>query len=341
MRRRLSTTYNGTMYRRGPYYQKQRQRFSFISREFTTIIVTAVLGLGGALIMVKSDSQSNWLAGKAAPSSEVQAQSSRQGDMAQNTDVRSGQPLDSSKLPDVATLLDLASPEKKEIAMRLVSSAENSTLNWRAQYAYIEDIGDGRGYTAGIIGFCSGTGDMLQLVERYSRDKPDNPLASFLPALRQVDGTDSHAGLGDAFVTAWKLAATDPAFQKAQDSLRDDVYFKPALTLAKSDGLGALGQFVYYDAAVMHGPDAWGGGLPDLRVRAVAVAKPPAQGGDEKVYLQAFLKVRKAEMAKESAHRDVSRINDAQEAFLAAGNLELKLPLVWSMYGDDFKITSL
>jgi chitosanase len=46
-----------------------------------------------------------------------------------------------------------------------VASAENSTLNWRGAYRYSEDIGDGQGYTAGIIGFCSGTHDMLALVE--------------------------------------------------------------------------------------------------------------------------------------------------------------------------------
>ena len=36
--------------------------------------------------------------------------------------------------------------------MELVSSAENSSLDWKAQFGYIEDIHDGRGYTAGIIG---------------------------------------------------------------------------------------------------------------------------------------------------------------------------------------------
>jgi hypothetical protein len=63
----------------------------------------------------------------------------------------------------------LATPQKKEHAMRLVSSAENSSLNWRAQYRYIQDIHDGRGYTAGIIGFCSGTGDMLEVVRAFTR----------------------------------------------------------------------------------------------------------------------------------------------------------------------------
>lgn len=70
--------------------------------------------------------------------------------------------------------ITLAAKEKKEIAMRLVSSAENSSLDWKAQYQYIEDINDGRGYTAGIIGFCSGTGDMLELVQNYTQHNSDN-----------------------------------------------------------------------------------------------------------------------------------------------------------------------
>jgi chitosanase len=112
----------------------------------------------------------------------------------------------------------LASPKKKEIAMRLVSSAENSSLNWRAQYRYIEDIHDGRGYTAGIIGFCSGTGDMLEVVQAYTRARHRNPLAHFLPALRRVNGSASHAGLGRRFVAAWRRAARSGAFRRAQNS---------------------------------------------------------------------------------------------------------------------------
>lgn len=83
----------------------------------------------------------------------------------------------------------LADPAKKEIAMQLVSSAENSSLNWRAQYGYIEDINDGRGYTGGIIGFTSATGDMLQVVSLYGMMAPKAGLLKFLPALRKVNGT--------------------------------------------------------------------------------------------------------------------------------------------------------
>ena len=96
----------------------------------------------------------------------------------------------------------LAAPAKKELAERFLSSAENSTLDWRSAYGSIEDTGDGHGYTAGIIGFCTGTDDLLTLVERYTEDHPDNGLARYLPALRAVNGTDSHKGLDPGFPAA-------------------------------------------------------------------------------------------------------------------------------------------
>src|SRR5690349_10988229 len=82
-----------------------------------------------------------------------------------------------------ASAKDLTDPHEKDIAMQLVSSAENSSLSWKAQYGYIEDIGDGRGYTGGIIGFCSGTDDMLDVVQNYTKIEPTNILAKYLPAL--------------------------------------------------------------------------------------------------------------------------------------------------------------
>jgi chitosanase len=234
--------------------------------------------------------------------------------------------------------VDLFDARKKEIAMELVSSAENSSLDWKAQYAYIEDIGDGRGYTGGIIGFCSGTGDMLQVVEDYANREPGNGLARYIPALKKVNGTDSHSGLGSAYVSAWHKAASDTAFQDAQDAERDSVYFNPAVNQAKSDGLHALGQFIYYDAMVMHGPgddaDSFGG----IRKAAMKKAKTPAQGGNETTYLNAYLDARKVVMKKEEAHSDTSRIDTEQRVFLNNGNLSLDTPLKWKTYGDSYTI---
>ncbi len=44
---------------------------------------------------------------------------------------------------------------------------------------------------------------MLEVVERYTELKPENELEKYIPALEQVNGTDSHDGLGNAFEKAW------------------------------------------------------------------------------------------------------------------------------------------
>ncbi|WP_405812529.1 chitosanase [Streptomyces sp. NBC_01520] len=232
----------------------------------------------------------------------------------------------------------LAAPELKEIASRLLASADASTLDWRSRYGAIEDLGDGNGYTAGIVGFCSGTNDMLQLVEAYTEDRPDNPLAPFLPALRAVDGTDSHEGLGAAFTAAWQEAAEDPAFRTAQDRTRDRLYFEPAVRLAKLDGLGTLGQFVYYDAMVLHGPGVEANGFYGIRDAAMASADTAAEGGDETAYLGAFLDESRAAIRARTVQRDTTRIDTAQRVFLRDGNLELSTPLEWEVYGETFRI---
>lgn len=237
-----------------------------------------------------------------------------------------------------AASVNLDDPAKKEIAMELVSSAENSSLDWRAQYKYIEDIHDGRGYTAGIIGFCSGTHDMLELVQYYTKQKPNNILAKYLPALEKVDGTASHSGLDPNFTRDWKTAAKDKAFQDAQDEERDRVYFNPAVAQGKADGVRALGQFTYYDAIVMHGNGDDPTSFQNIRKRALSHAKPPAQGGDETTWLNAFLDARVWAMKQEEAHSDTSRVDTEQRVFLKNKNFDLNPPLKWKTYGDPYEI---
>ena len=232
----------------------------------------------------------------------------------------------------------LAAPAMKTMAQQLVSSAENSTLNWRGTFGYIEDIGDGQGYTAGIIGFCTGTDDLLTLVERYTADHPDNGLAKYLPALREVNGTDSHEGLDPGFTEAWKAEARKPGFQQAQLAERDRAYFEPAVRLAKLDGLGTLGQFIYFDAMVFHGPGVDDDGFYVLRERAQREADTPAQGGSEKAYLDIFLDIRRAAMKDKRPGIDTSRIDTAQRQFLYDGNLALKPPLRWKVYGETYRL---
>ncbi|MFG3383541.1 chitosanase [Streptomyces sp. NPDC047999] len=247
---------------------------------------------------------------------------------------------ESAENPDDQAIADLppglAAPAKKELAQRFVATAVNSTAEWRSTYGAIKDIGDGKGYTAGIIGFCTGTHDLLTLVERYTEAHPGNGLARYLPALRAVDGTDSHEGLDPGFTAAWEAEAEVKAFREAQESERDRVYFDPAVQLAKLDGLGTLGQFVYYDAMVFHGPDTAANGFYDLRERALAEADTPAEGGSEEEYLDAFLDVHRKAIGAKRPDSDTSRVDTALRQFLHNGNLSLDTPLEWRMYGTPY-----
>jgi chitosanase len=247
-------------------------------------------------------------------------------------------PAGASQESVAVAAVGLDDPAKKEIAMKIVSSAENSSLDWRAQFKYIEDIGDGRGYTAGIIGFCSGTHDMLELVQEYTKRKPGNVLAKYLPALERVDGSDSHSGLDPNYTKDWKTAAKDTVFQQTQESERDRVYFNPSVAQGKSDGVRTLGQFIYYDAIVMHGDGNDSTSFRNIRKRALTKAKPPSQGGNETTWLNAFLDARVWAMNQEEAHSDTSRVDTAQRVFLKGGNFDLNTPLKWKVYGDSFSI---
>ncbi len=223
---------------------------------------------------------------------------------------------------------------QKDLAMQLVASAESATLDWGGQYGHLRDLGDGRGYTGGIVGFRSRTSDMLAVVAEYTRRKPTNVLVPYLAALREVDGSASRAGLGARFSQAWRAAAADPEFRQVQRDERDRLYFDPAVTLAKADGLRALGQFIYFDAAVVHGRN----GMGRIRAAVQSVAPAPAQGGDEGAYLAAYLDARVVEMRREQPACDTSRVDTAQRALLQAGNLDLKTPLTWQVGGNGFRV---
>src|SRR5437879_5146327 len=75
-------------------------------------------------------------------------------------------------------------PTQKGRAEQLTSLFENS--NTTLQYGYTEHLHDGRGITAGRAGFTTGTDDARMVIERYTREVPDNPLARYLPRLNQI-----------------------------------------------------------------------------------------------------------------------------------------------------------
>lgn len=229
----------------------------------------------------------------------------------------------------------IATGQLRKTTFALVSSAENSTTDYQNQYGYIEDIKDGRGYTAGIIGFTTKNGDLRQVILKYQKLRPQNRLVQYLPALKKIQGTASHKGLGPNFVNDWHKVANDKRFIQAQDDILNQQYMQPVLKAAKADNLGALGQYIYYDAIVVHGPGNDASSFGGIRRKAKKLAE--SSTSNQAAYLKTFLKVRSKVMRQEKAHQDLSRIK-IQQKFINEKNFQLKRPLSWTMYGDKYRL---
>jgi chitosanase len=181
----------------------------------------------------------------------------------------------------------IADAGRKQRAAQITSTFENSTLE--LQYGYVENIGDGRGVTAGRAGFTSATGDLLLVLRRYTQAKPGNILAPYIPPLEAVNGTDSVQGL-DSFADAWAEAAADPDFRGLQDELVDELYFFPAMTMAGKVGIVTpLGQMIMWDAMIQHGA---GGDNGTRAIIKETQRNKGTIGQDESAWLDAFLDVR-------------------------------------------------
>ena len=230
-----------------------------------------------------------------------------------------------------------------EIEDKIVSTFENSTTV--IQYAFIANINDGRGYTAGRAGFTSGTGDMLQVVQAYTALVPGNVLAKYLTALQQVNGSASVAGLG-GLVAAWQAAATDARFLAVQDSVNDTLYRQPARLLATSLGASLpLSKLALYEAGIQHGYGPDYDSVSKIVERASASAGgSPSNGVDEKKWLQAFLTERRKDLLNPANTAtaagwaaSVSRA-DAIQSIYSNGNFNLDKAIVYTVYGTAFSI---
>lgn len=230
-----------------------------------------------------------------------------------------------------------------EIEDKIVSAFENSTTV--IQYAFIANINDGRGYTAGRAGFTSGTGDMLKVVEEYTALVPNNVLASYLTALRNVNGTSSVIGL-DGIVQAWKDAAQDSKFITVQDNVNDRLYRQPARQLLATLGATSpLTKLALYEAGIQHGYGTYYDAVNKIVERAtVAVNGDPKSGVDEKKWLQAFLTERRNDLLNPgnkatgtSWAASVSRA-DAIQSIYDKSNFNLDKTITITVYGDSFTI---
>ena len=230
--------------------------------------------------------------------------------------------------------------DHRRVSDQIISVFENDDPE--IHYDYIDDLDDGRGYTAGRAGFCTACGDLLKLVQRYTERVPGNPLAAFMPELDRLadEHSDDVRGL-DGFEQAWTEAAEDRAFRDTQDDLVDELYFRPAAEIARQHGVRTpLGVLVLYDTAIQHGTSNDRDALAGIARRTVqAAGGTPGTGVDEMEWLRVFLGIRRDVLLNPSdpSTAEVWRASvgraDALRKLIDEGRAQLEPPITINPFG--------
>ena len=218
---------------------------------------------------------------------------------------------------------------QKRTAQRLINLFERGDLDDDG-YANTENDGDGNGITVGKDGFCTGTGDALQVIRLYAKVHPVNRLTPYVPELDRLAqaGSDDVSHLA-GFAEAWKTEAQNPTFRAAQNKEEREVYYLPALALAGRNGFWSpLAQAAIYDAGIQRG---LGVGDPDGLEPILRHARRPLLQPESK-RLWVFLQIHRvglqhpSDTAKtECWSQSVSRV-DVWLELLAAQRFQLELP---------------
>jgi chitosanase len=154
----------------------------------------------------------------------------------------------------VATDDVILDDDQRRRADEIISVFENNTT--KIQYDYAENIEDGRGVTAGRVGFTTETGDMLELIKRYTNSVADNRLKKYIDILEKNSTIDSNQTIND-IISDWKYEANNSTlFIDIQDKFADEMYYYPAMKRAYDLNLTLpVSLLVFYDTNVQHGMD--------------------------------------------------------------------------------------
>ena len=226
---------------------------------------------------------------------------------------------------------------------QVVSIFENSTTD--QVYDYIENIHDGRGYTAGKIGFTTATGDLVLVAIRYLELNPNasTKWSSYIPIIKKLseDGSDDTSKL-KGLPSLWKNSCRDPFFKEAQDQIGTELYMNPAIErLAKCHLTTPLALLVFYDTVVQHGtsddeshfdPDSFEGVIKKMKTYPM----------NEKDFLVKFLEARRSilmnasnEETREAWRESVYRV-DALLALMDTDKWSLEGKVVVHVWDTDF-----
>ena len=173
-------------------------------------------------------------------------------------------------------------------------------------YAYVENLGDGRGYTVTQYGFCTYNSEVSQVIDRYARHVPEHA-AEALPAAapaRQVERPRARP----AFRRRGARRSRLPSFSGiACDEEADALYFRPAVEAAAAVGIhSAIGKSIFYDTLLQHGASSDPDSLPTILKRTIE-ENGDVDSSSEAEFLRAFLAIRRS-VLEEPANRETREV---------------------------------
>ena len=209
--------------------------------------------------------------------------------------------------------------------LSLVSIPENGDTKWWKHYNFIQNIHDGRGFTVSIVGFCTGTGDFIQVLQNLQQINPSHTLVKYVDTVKDKTGDDT-SGLEGLEDDVKKIGNEDHQFNKAVWNVIQTLYWDPAIDFCDKRGMkSALAKYIVYDTLLNIGSlDAFQN-IP---------------GKDEKEKISSFLDIKHNQLqsGKFGSSDDSQNRVGMQKKLLSDGNFDLKTPMHVQCYGEEFDL---
>ena len=168
-------------------------------------------------------------------------------------------------------------------------------------YAYVEDLKDGRGLTVTSYGFCTYVDEVTKVIKRYDRLIPETVLSGYLLFLPPA-GTGVELTKLDGFAEAWRQEnSVSGLLASICEKVADQLYFDPSVTFARNARIAShAGQAIIYDTLLQHGDDDGDADSLIAIYRRTATQTGWPDKGQELDVLRAFLETRRQVLANPS-----------------------------------------
>jgi len=223
------------------------------------------------------------------------------------------------------------SSKQKEVVDSVIAIFETGKVPTASSYGTCSILADGAGISYGKHQCTDKAGSLDLVCKKYIAlgGGKANDLSQYLAYLATNESSKVKPGGPypewlSSLIALLKSLGSDTTMQTAQDFVFDQNYFQPAVNIANEIGLTtALGLLVIHDTCIHSGP----GGVANIRSRFPEAS--PANGGDEKAWISAYIAARRNWLAGNKntlVQKTVYRM-DSLAALVKSGNWDLNTPL--------------